>query len=63
MKVLHLTRFIAATALLSTVTVAGGATLASASGSTTITVAFPSVYAFDTGPLATKWWNQVKADW
>lgn len=62
MKVLHLSRLIAATVLLSTVTVAGGATLASASGSTTITVAFPSVYAFDTGPLATKWWNQVKAD-
>jgi multiple sugar transport system substrate-binding protein len=31
--------------------------------STTITVAYPSVYAFDTGPLATKWWNQVKADY
>lgn len=35
---------------------------AGASSKQTLTVAFPSVYAFDTGPLATKWWNQVKAD-
>jgi len=39
-----------------------GAVPAQAAGKTTISVAFPSVYAFDTGPLATKWWAQVKAD-
>jgi multiple sugar transport system substrate-binding protein len=33
-----------------------------ASASTVLTVAYPSVCAFDSGPLATEWWNQVKTD-
>jgi multiple sugar transport system substrate-binding protein len=41
---------------------AGGVIPASASSKTTITVAYPSAYAFDTDQLATNWWNQVKAD-
>jgi multiple sugar transport system substrate-binding protein len=40
---------------------AGGVLSANASSKETLTVAYPSVYAFDTGPLATQWWNQVKA--
>ncbi len=33
-----------------------------ASASTVLTVAYPSVCAFDSGPLATEWWSQVKTD-
>lgn len=44
-------------------TLSAGALSAGASTSqVTLTVAYPSVYAFDTGSLASKWWNQVKAD-
>lgn len=50
----------AAIALIGAVT--GGVLPANASSKTTLTVAYPSVYAFDTGPLATQWWNQVKSD-
>ncbi|MGH3733451.1 MAG: ABC transporter substrate-binding protein [Acidimicrobiales bacterium] len=39
-----------------------GALPASASTQSTLTVAYPSVCAFDSGPLATKWWDQVKVD-
>ena len=42
---------------------AGAASPASAStAKTTITVAYPSEYAFDTNGLAAKWWTQVKKD-
>jgi multiple sugar transport system substrate-binding protein len=33
-----------------------------AGASPVLTVAYPSVCAFDSGPLATEWWNQVKTD-
>jgi multiple sugar transport system substrate-binding protein len=58
-----LSKLITAASVVALIGVAAGGVLpASASSKTTLTVAYPSVYAFDTGPLALKWWNQVKAD-
>src|ERR1035437_2539302 len=56
MKLLRITRLVAVASMIPMLSVAGGAS------KSTITVAYPSVDAFDTGPLATKWWNQVKAE-
>lgn len=63
MKNKGLSKLITAGAVMALIGVATTGVLpATASSKTTLTVAFPSVYAFDTGPLATKWWDQVKAD-
>lgn len=48
-------------AVIAFIGVANASTLP-ASASTVLTVAYPSVCAFDSGPLATEWWNQVKTD-
>ena len=62
MKYKGLSKLITMGATLALVGVAAGGVLsANASSKETLTVAYPSVYAFDTGPLATQWWNQVKA--
>jgi multiple sugar transport system substrate-binding protein len=62
MKLLRITRMVVVASMIPMLSVAGGASMAGAATKSTITVAYPSVYAFDTGPLATKWWNQVKAE-
>lgn len=62
MRVKHPCRMAVVGAMVAAALAVSGPLTAGASSKTTITVAFPSVYAFDTGPLATKWWNQVKAD-
>jgi multiple sugar transport system substrate-binding protein len=63
MKYKGISKFIASGAAMALIGVATAGVLpANASSKTTLTVAYPSVYAFDTGPLATKWWNNVKAD-
>ena len=62
MKVKHPIRLAAVGVMVVAASAVTGPLTAGASAKITITVAYPSVYAFDTGPLATKWWNQVKAD-